>query len=230
MLKSLVVCFALFLLLPLSGFGDTIVLRSGNGTIGTLDSQIHMLVGPADTYFSSLLTSTDFENARNGASAPIIGNHSAWIAGLSGDSQSKWISTNFSGATEGGTALFAIDFILPAFVSSAAVVLHYATDNLLGGNGNQGVFFNGVAVSGDSTGGSFGSEFTMTRTDIAPLLRSGLNTFYILSTDVGGPGALLFRAEITYTPAPEPWNLTMIAISLFLGWSWKSLRRKKIQA
>jgi hypothetical protein len=134
---------------------ETIVLRSGNGSIGGNDSQVNMLLGPADSAFSTAFTNTDFTNAKNGSDAFGISPHPAWGSGLAGDAISQWISTSSSGAGEGGTALYAIDFNLSDPFGSATLDFHFVVDNGLGGGPNQGIFLNGGAISGNSTGGAF---------------------------------------------------------------------------
>jgi hypothetical protein len=209
----------------------TIVLRSGNGTIGGTDTLVNMLVGPANSSFASTFTSADFTAARIGADAFIIARNSAWIPTLSGDASSQWISTSASGASEGSTALYAISFTLTEAFSSAALDLHYASDNFLGGAPNQGVYINGTAISGNSSGGNFGSEFSLSRSDIAPLLTLGTNTLYINSTDVGGPSGLLFRATITTTgvatAAPEPSTMASAATGVLILASYAAKRRRR---
>jgi hypothetical protein len=215
-----------FLAVPHAG-AEVILLRSGNGTVGGTDSLVNMLVGPANSPFGAAFTPADFTAARTGPAAHIINNHAAWIAGLAGDPNSKWIGTNPGAVSEGATALYAIDFALTQPVLSATLDLHYSVDNLLGGGPNQGVFLNGTAISGSSTGGSFGSEFTLFRGDIGPLLSVGTNTLYINASDVGGPGGLLFRAEINTVPVPEPSTLALflLAIGSISGYGY--YRRKR---
>lgn len=194
---------------------EFVVLRSGNGTIGGTDSLVNMLVGPMDSEFGSVFTPGDFASAKGGPDAHIIAPHSAWIPGLSGDSTAKWIATSATGASGGSTALYAIDFVLTSAFTTATLDLYYSVDNMLGGSVNPGVFFNGVAISGVSTGGSFTSEFLLSRSDIAPLLTVGTNTLYINATDLGGPAGLLFRAEITTSSSgvvPEPASITLVGV------------------
>jgi hypothetical protein len=191
---------------------ESVVLRSGNGSIGGNDTLISMLSGPADTNFSTAFTPADFSSAGSGPAAFIIANHPAWIATLPSDPLARWISTSADGAGEGGTALYAIDFTLASAASSATLDLRLAVDNALGGGPNQGVFINGTAVSGNSSPAGFTSELTIQRSDIAPLLVAGANTLYINSSDQGGPGGLIFSATIESVPIPEPTTLVLLAI------------------
>ncbi len=123
---------------------ESVILRSGNGSIGGNDSLVTMLVGPADSAFPAAFTAADFTNARTGPDAFIIAPNGAWISGLAGDPSTKWIATNANGAGEGSTALYAINFVLSQAVSSATLDLHYAVDNVLGGGPDGGVFLNGA--------------------------------------------------------------------------------------
>ena len=196
---------------------ETITLRSGNGSVGGTDSLITMLVGPADTWFASAFTPSDFADARSGPAAFIISPNGAWISDLPSDNTAQWISTSSSGASEGSTALYAIDFTLTDPAASATLDLKYSVDNVLGGGGagpTQGVYLNGMPISGSSIGGDFLSEYSITRSDIAPLLAVGTNTLYINATDVGGPAGLIFSATIETTPIPEPVSLTILGSGL----------------
>ena len=53
---------------------ETVVLRSGNGSIGGNDTLISMLPGPADTNFAAAFTPADFSAADSGPAAFIIAN------------------------------------------------------------------------------------------------------------------------------------------------------------
>ncbi len=207
-----------------------ITLHSGNGTIGGTDSAISMLVGPADSAFGSMFSVADFAAARSGPNAFIISRHPFWLStSLFSDPTANYISTNASGASEGASALFAIDFIVPdTIIASATIDFNFVVDNFLGDTGggpNQGLFLNGIALSGSTSGGGLGFETNHTRNDIGGLLVSGLNTLYINGTDVGGPGGLLFSTTITTVagkPAPnptssvpEPVSLSLLAFGLF---------------
>jgi hypothetical protein len=193
---------------------ETVVLRSGNGSVGGNDTLISMLTGPADTNFAAAFTPADFSAAGSGPAAFIIANNPAWIATLPSDPLARWISTSANGAGEGGTALYAIDFTLATAASSATLDLRLAVDNALGGGPNQGVFLNGTAISGNSMPAGFTSELSVQRNDIAPLLVAGTNTLYINSTDQGGPGGLIFSATIETVPIPEPAALVLVAVGL----------------
>ncbi|MFZ4544511.1 MAG: LamG-like jellyroll fold domain-containing protein, partial [Saprospiraceae bacterium] len=170
-------------------------LRSGNGTIGQDDAQVKMLVGPADSEFPSPFTSTDFANSRSGPFAKIMPNHPAWIPSLQADPLAKWINNTGSNG-DGSTCLFAMDFTITTPLDSATLDFNYAIDNLLGGGPNQGIYINGQAISGNSSGGTFNPQFNISRSNIAPLLQQGLNTLYVNATDQGGPGGIIFSAII----------------------------------
>ncbi|HEX2477306.1 MAG TPA: PEP-CTERM sorting domain-containing protein [Lacipirellulaceae bacterium] len=205
---------ALILFCNSAAQAETVLLRSGNGSVGGNDTLISMLTGPADTNFSTAFTAADFSAADTGPAAFIIANNPAWIATLPSDPLARWISTSANGAVEGGTALYAIDFTLASAASSATLDLRLAVDNALGGGPNQGVFINGTAISGNSTPAGFSAVSTLQRNDIAPLLVAGTNTLYINSTDQGGPGGLIFSATIETVPIPEPGALIALGIGL----------------
>lgn len=223
-----------------SASADQIInLRSGNGAVGGTDGQITFLQGPANTGFGTVFTGTDFSNARAGAEAAIINRNLAWIApsNFTPDTSAQWIANSASGASEGSSALFAIDFtVTDAVIASASISFNFSVDNILGTTQpifgvNQGLFLNGVALSGNTSGGGFQSVFNITRTDIAPLLVTGTNTLYINSTDVGGPGGLIFSTTITTESGPvvavaEPGLVAIFGIGLIgLGLARRRIRR-----
>jgi hypothetical protein len=183
--------------LPVAAFGlEAIVLRSGNGPIGGLDSQITQLVGPANSPFPAAFTAADFAAADAGPAAPIIANNGAWINALTSDPLSRWISTSPGGASEGGTTLTSQAFIVTTpTIGSATLDFFFAVDNVLGSGPNVGIYLNGLPVPG-TTGGSFSTQFAFTGLDVASLLQPGLNRLYVDAVDQGGPGGLLFRAEL----------------------------------
>jgi hypothetical protein len=227
--KSILVATAFAAGVSAAHADQIISLKSGNGIVGLTDNAVTFLQGPADTDFATTFTATDFANARAGAAASIIVNHPAWITSSAFNSDpstpnngAQWISNVSTGATEGSSALYAIDFtITDAFISAATIDFDFAVDNLLGNFGattNQGLYLNGTALSGSTVGGSFGTVYNFTRSDIAPLLVTGTNTLYINSTDVGGPGGLIFSATITTeggsVPVPEPGIAALFGLGL----------------
>ncbi|NTU53908.1 MAG: PEP-CTERM sorting domain-containing protein [Chlorobiaceae bacterium] len=195
---------------------ETIIVRSGNGSIGGRDSQVNMLVGPANSPFSELFSAGDFENSKNGADAFIVAPHVLWGTGLPGDSISHWISTNSGGAGEGSTALYAISFAVFQPFNTATLDLNFMVDNLIGGGLNEGVYLNGVALSGTSGQGGFSAETIMTGIDIGSMLVAGENTLFINAADVGSASGLLFRAtiETSQVAVPEPGAVALFGAGL----------------
>ena len=232
-LPALAAAFLSAVAIPASA-DQIISLRSGNGAIGSLDSAVSMLIGPPDSEFVGAFTPTQFSDARTGPQASIIANHSSWLPpSLFSDTAARWISTGPGGATLGNTALFAIDFtITDAVISSADIVFNFAVDNSIGGVApNQGLYLNGTALSGSTSVSGFTAEHSLLRTDIAPLLVSGLNTLYINMTDAGGPSGLIFSTTITTVGSaaevPEPGLIAIFALGLAgLGFGrWAHNRR-----
>ena len=220
-----------------SASADQIInLYSGNGTVGGADSQINFLQGPLDTGFGTVFTPADFTAASGGAAATVINNHPAWITAASFNANAattavpaQWISNSATGGASfgdnGSSALYAIEFtITDTIISAASIDFDFAVDNLLGTTSpsfgvNEGLFLNGVALSGSTSGGGFNSVFNFTRTDIAPLLVTGTNTLYMNLTDVGGPAAMIFSTTITTegstaVAVPEPGLIAVFALGL----------------
>ncbi len=206
-------------------------LYSGNGVIGGTDSKITFLQGPANSAFANAFTASDFLAAKNGLAAPIINSHPAWVSegldSIGGNAAAQWISDKSTGAAEGSSALYAVNFDISfAAIDTGILNFYWSVDNLLGGGPNTGVYLNGTAVPGIS-GGTFGSRFFELGTDVSSLLVNGTNTLYINATDTGGPGGLMFSASFNVTedttnpnsvPAPAP--LALISLGLVaIGYS-----------
>ena len=227
---------ASFLATAPAGADQIIELYSGNGTVGGADSQVTFAPGPIDTGFSTVFTPGAFSAASTGAAATVINNHPAWISAAAFNANAstaalpaQWISNSPTGGAQfgdnGSSALYAIEFtITDTLISSASIDFDFAVDNLLGATtpsqgANEGLFLKGVALSGSTSGGGFSPVLNFTRTDIAPLLVTGVNTLYINVTDVGGPAGLIFSTTIniegsTAVAVPEPGLIAVFALGL----------------
>jgi hypothetical protein len=97
-----------------------------------------------------------------------------------------------------GSSLYAVPFqVTDSVVASATLALYYSVDNAI-----NGVFFNGMRISGNSYDGDYHGEYHFIRTDIAPLLiPNATNWLYLNVSDYGGLSALLFSATITINGA-----------------------------
>ncbi|MHC4698281.1 MAG: right-handed parallel beta-helix repeat-containing protein, partial [Planctomycetota bacterium] len=96
------------------------------------------------------------------------------------------------------SALYAIDFEVNAPVTHrASLDLYIFANDTLGGGPNQGVYLNGVPLSGDTTGGDClfdNGPRNIFRDDIT--VHVGTNTLYLNVTHTDGSAGLLFYAEI----------------------------------
>lgn len=196
-----------------SSGASTITLHSGNGTVGSADSLVTMLVGPADVAFTAAFAPTDFAAARSGPSATITHQEAGvWKVALDSDPDAKWIRNSGH-----ATALYAIDFTLTSF-SAVSLDFDFLVDNQLGDSVNEGVFVNEFSLVGSKLLGGETAHFAQDQGfptfDITPFVVEGTNTLYINAVDLGGAGALQFSAVVTVVPAtvPEP-----SAIALFFA-------------
>ena len=212
------ICLAAGIGIAPASADQIISLQSGNGPIASLDSQITFLRGPADSPFASAFLPADFTAARAGTSAHIITPHGSWQPKTLGTAQ--WISDRSTGASEGSSVLYAIDFtITDAFVSAAAISFDFSVDNLIGGGPNPALFVNGTALTGTQTGDGFSGINNFSASGFNVLLTTGVNTLYINTTDVGGPAGLLFSATIvteggTTVAVAEPGLVAVFGLGL----------------
>jgi len=189
----------------------TITVVSGNGSVGSADSQIHFLGGPANTDFGAF-TPASFTSAQIGSFAQIINPHPSWNATIAG---AQWIGDNAGAAGGGSTDLYAISFNVPTAFSSASISINLAVDNQLGGT-NLPVYLNGNGL-GIAGSGGFNSVTNISAANIQAFLNVGTNWLYIDAVNTGGPAGLLFSATITTVDAaavPEPATWMAMATGL----------------
>ncbi len=180
---------------------QTITLRSGNGAVGSADSDI--------TFFSSgdgaigPFTAGDFAAATAGSHATVVNAYPAWVASLSADPLAKWIAVNASDSPKSALYAYTFDVTSPS-IASASITLNYAVDNNLGQSSVPGLYLNGTALPTTSGLGGFGHQYTYTDNNIASLLQPGTNTLYFYQYDYGGVAGSIFSATIDVTPRPVP--------------------------
>lgn len=223
LLATPVVALALVLsAAPVKATANTITVES-SGAVTFLDS------GSSTTDFPAPFTPAQFAAAQTGSAALVLTSTPSYIP-ASDIPGALWIGTNANaGVNVGDTALYAVSFNLPGSVSSASLSLTYAVDNDLGDT-NAGIYINGVALpastgipcgSGAACDGAFTSVNTYSDASIGSLLVTGTNTIYFDAVNLGLPAALLFSADITYTPSsvtptPEPSSLLLVGVPLAL--------------
>lgn len=201
-----------------------IILRSGDAPVGTNDPQVTMLPGPLNAPFGSPFTPTDFAAASNGPAPVVIQANPAYFSSLPSDPAAQWIATcgppganpSCAASSDPGSALFAVDFVVTAPISSATLTLDFGADNTVGSAIAPGVYLNGLPLSGSTfapatcgaPGCGFSSPHSIVRTDVGPLIQAATNSLYIYLADQGSAAALIFSATIDIlgpgSPAPYP--------------------------
>ncbi len=215
-----------------SGDLDASVIGGDPVGPGSLDPNITMLIGPANSPIPTF-TPAQFQSAQTGPNAYVVNNHPRWNASLSTNPDANWIATSPTGsAGNGNSALFAIPFqITDPTLVSATLEMRYVVDNHIGDASNEGLFLNGVGVSGTKTGilGStafnFENEQFVFVANIHSLLNFGDNTLYVNLADLGGSGGIMFDAVIRTTSAtssviPGPGVVPLFGLGLLTFWVW----------
>jgi hypothetical protein len=181
---------ALFFTFTLQARADqSIILRSGNGAVGSQDSQVRFLAYGRGGDITP--AASDFVTVQTGTYAYIDAPYPTYIQSLPTDPLAHWISTTPDlGA---GSALYAIPFMVTdTVIGSASLDLGYAVDNAI-----NGIYINGTLISGNSHDGDYHGEYYELRSDIAPLLKpNAVNWLFINTSDYGGYAGIIFNATI----------------------------------
>ncbi|MCH7925185.1 MAG: hypothetical protein IIC51_06590 [Planctomycetes bacterium] len=167
------------------------------------DANLTYLAGPENEPFNTPFTLSDFESARMGQAPQlsIYFNDGSCNGIIPEDLAAAIVSTSvFVLDIPNSSALYAIDFeVTGPTIENASIDLFIRPNDTLGGGPNQGVYINGMPLSGDTTGGTCGVGsplMNIYRTDIGSLLHVGTNTLYLNITHTGGDSGLLLSAEI----------------------------------
>jgi len=185
------------------GAVEVITLRSGNGAAGGPDSQMTFWAGPGENEYALPLSPAEFAAAQAGPAPTILPGwalNGFWTPSLAADPLAQWVSDNFWGGSSGNTNLYAIPFFVASgSVGSATLDFHFLCDNWIGeffAGVNEGLHINGTSIAG-TTGGNYATETSLLGLDVTSLVTPGPNTLFILSSDVGGPGGLVFSSTLT---------------------------------
>lgn len=172
-----------------------IQVRSGNGTLGSQDSQVRVL--SYERLGDVTPSASDFVTAQTEPFAYVVAD-SAYITSLPSDPGAQWIAARANKAAV--SALYAIPFeVTDTVVTNAILDFHFAVDNAV-----NGVYINGSRISGNSYDGDYHTEYRFVRDDIAPLLHPhSTNWLYVNVSDFGVISALIFSARITVTSSTQ---------------------------
>lgn len=204
----------------------TIAIRSGNGPVGGLDSEITMLVGPANGAFGAAFGPAHFAAAESGPHAFVSVSDGAWKSHLDADPAAEWITTRFiSGpGVWSDTALFAVPFDLPASpIGAATLDFRFLVDNDLGDALNEGLFLNGAPIPGTKLLGAVSAHFQSDQAflglDVSSFVQPGHNVLHVYQFDRDGPSGLQFSAEFAFTTVPLPsaaWSGTVVIAGILI--------------
>jgi hypothetical protein len=185
-----------------AGADETIVLRTGQGPVGTLDPSIHFLAVNGGPFGPD-----DFNAARQGSAAAVSGPSDAWISGIS-DAQAQWIAVDADMTAQ--SALYAQDFLVSGPIGCARLDLSYAVDNNLGYAGVPGLYINGQEVPGSPQGqvDGYAAEYHFSAEHIEGLLHPGVNTLYFFQYDYGIIAGTIYSAQIRTNTAPAAFLVT----------------------
>ena len=185
---------------------------SGTGTVTAL-------AGPSSSEFAPL-TAGDFANATSSVSVANAGgwvdpNSAAWTSN-GGDSSATWVSV---GQT---TGLYKIDFTTGTDAVNASFTITYSVDDQLGGANNEGIFFDGAAIAGSSTGILWNNGVEQKTYSIGNL-SAGTHSIYLNVTNSGGgPSGAIFNGTVAGEAVPEPATMAILGLG-----AAAMLRRKK---
>jgi hypothetical protein len=185
---------------------------SGTGTVTAL-------AGPYSSEFAPL-TAGDFANATGSVSVANAGgwvdpNSAAWTSN-GGDSSATWVSV---GQT---TGLYKIDFTTGTDAINASFTMTYSVDDQLGGANKEGIFFDGSALAGTSTGILWNGGVEQ-KTFSLGNLSAGTHSIYLNVTNSGGgPSGAIFNGTVSGEAVPEPATMAILGLG-----AAALLRRKK---
>lgn len=188
-----------------------LILRSGNGTVGGIDANIHVWSGAAGAPLSAAAFNTqDFRRACKRPEADIVNPLAVYLPGSAGllpaDPFAQWIAIDQFLTPASQLYCYEFDVCCPnAALSNATIEFAFAGDDRLGdpagGPNPIGVFINNVPVPGHSAVG-FATQTVFPTTPIT--LNSGSNTMHVYLRDVGFvASAAIFSATIEYECRPE---------------------------
>src|SRR5580704_12990021 len=130
---------------------QSIPIRSGNGSIGSLDSAVHVL--PFNTASDVTPTAANFAAAQSAPFAYVVAPAGPYIPSLPADPAAQWIAVGPN--LPAGSALFAIPFqVTDTSIQSATLNFYFAVDNAV-----NGVFINGAKISGNSFDGDYHAQY-----------------------------------------------------------------------
>jgi len=177
-------------LLPAAHADQSILLRRGNGVVGSQDTQVRFVRYAVSQ--DTPPTASDFSAVQSGTFAYVDAPYSTYVTPANfSDPLAQWIGT--TSALGGGSALYGIPFkVTDPIVAAATLSLGYSVDNAI-----HGVYINVKEISNFVDDGDYHGEYYYMRSDIASLLiPNATNWLYIKTYDYAGYAGLMFSATI----------------------------------
>jgi hypothetical protein len=176
----------LFVALTGARADQTVIVRSGNGTVGSQDTEVRFLSYGVTSDVTP--QPADFVTVKTGPFAYVVPPDGPYIPQLPSDPNAKWIA--HSPGLASGSALYAVPFQLTdSVITSATLTFYFSVDNAV-----NGIFFNGQRISGNSYDGDYHAQYEFVRNDIGPLLiPNSTNWLYVNASDYGAASAIDFQ-------------------------------------
>lgn len=217
-----------------------ITVRSGNGTVGSSDSQITFTSTAATQAFPDPFDAADFAAADSGSAAQVVSAATihGWEPNLIADPEAKWIAFDDNHTPHSMLFSQSFDFFSSPGPQNIFLDFSFMVDDAIGDAGvvnpntdpnQQGVFLNGVTLPIQSVFRfGFRNEATFNDIDVTGIINTnGTNTLYVYNRDTAGSvSGVIYTA--TFRAVSEPPAIILFITPLLMLITRAYTRRKQV--